>query len=88
MVIGVRPSTFAQFWEWVRRYMPQNKNIHFKTRNAVCFEKKQIKSPTEVICLASSFISYWAGLQKQDDKQNMEAGAEAMKGGGAALLSS
>lgn len=70
--------------------MPQNKNIHFaglsaicwaiwKTRNAVCFEKKQIKPPTEVVCLASFFISYWAGLQKQDDKQDMEAGAEALK---------
>jgi hypothetical protein len=47
--------------------MPNNKKIHMaglaavcwamsKTRNNVCFEKAPIKSPTEIVCLASSFI--------------------------------
>ncbi|RCV43121.1 hypothetical protein SETIT_9G269800v2 [Setaria italica] len=51
----------------------------WKTSNSVCFEKKQVKSPTEIGCLASTFLLYWAGLQKPEDKMNLEAGTEAMK---------
>jgi hypothetical protein len=29
--------------------------------------------------VASSFISYWAGLHKEGDKQALEIGAEVMK---------
>jgi hypothetical protein len=50
----------------------------WKTRN-VCFEKKMIKSPTEIVCMAVSFLSFWAGLQKDGDKEALEAGAEALK---------
>lgn len=32
-----------------------------------------------MVCLASSFIIYWAGLHKEGEKQVLEAGAEAMK---------
>jgi hypothetical protein len=52
----------------------------WKTRNVVYFEKKSIKSPTVIVCVASSFIDYWAGLHKGGDKIDLEAGAEAMKG--------
>jgi hypothetical protein len=51
----------------------------WKIRNVVYFEKKTIKSPTKIVCLASSFIIYWAGLHKEGEKQVLEAGAEAMK---------
>jgi hypothetical protein len=30
--------------------------------------KKLIKSPAEIICYACSFLRYWAGLQKENDK--------------------
>jgi hypothetical protein len=92
LVIGAdcRPSTLDQFWEWCDRFLPRNKNIHmvglavvcwtiWQTRNLVCFEKKQVRSPTEIICLPSSFITYWAGLQKEETKLNLEMGAEALK---------
>jgi hypothetical protein len=70
--------------------MPNHKKIHFtglaalcwaiwRTRNAVCFDKKSVKSPNEIICLASSFISYWSVLHKQGDKQDLEDGAQALK---------
>jgi hypothetical protein len=49
------------------------------TRNKFAFEGKIIRSPTEIICLASSFISYWEGLQKGNDKESLEAGAEILK---------
>jgi hypothetical protein len=87
-----RPSSFDQFWVWVDRYMHNYKKVHmvglsaicwavWKSRNAIHFEKKAIRSPTEIICLASSLmIYYWAGLQKDEGtKQALEAGAEAMK---------
>jgi hypothetical protein len=90
MGANCRPSSFDQFWICVDRYLSNNKKIHFvglsticwavwKTRNAIHFEKKSIISPTEIICLASIFIIYWAGLSKESDKQALEAGAEAMK---------
>jgi hypothetical protein len=47
-------------------------------------KKKKIRSPIEIICLASSIINYWAGLQKDEDKGILEEGAEALKN--AALL--
>jgi hypothetical protein len=48
--------------------MPTNRKFYFvdlasicwtiwKTRNMVCFEKRSVKSPTEIVCLASSFIA-------------------------------
>jgi hypothetical protein len=89
MGANCRPCSFEQFWIWVDRYISSNKRIHlglsaicwaiWKIRNAIHFEKKQVKSPTEIICLASSFLTYWAGLPKAIDKQALEAGAEAMK---------
>jgi hypothetical protein len=75
----------------VDRYLHNYKKIHFvglsaicwavwKIRNATHFEKNSVRSPTEIICLASSFIVYWADLQKEEGvKQALEAGAEAMK---------
>ncbi|RCV45768.1 hypothetical protein SETIT_9G479600v2 [Setaria italica] len=71
--------------------MPQCNRLHmvglsavcwalWKSRNSVCLEEKIIRSPTEIICLGSSFLSYWAGLQTPEDKACLEMGAEVMKG--------
>jgi len=51
----------------------------WRMRNSVFFEDKKCRSPTEIICLASSFILYWSGLQNSDDKMELEVGAEALK---------
>ncbi|CAN6179459.1 unnamed protein product [Urochloa humidicola] len=70
--------------------MPKQKKIHFvglaavcwaiwNARNKMCFESKRINSPTEIVCSIASFVSYWAGLHKQEDKTCLEAGAEALK---------
>ena len=48
-------------------------------RNGVCFEKKMIRSPAEIIWSACSFLSYWAGLQKEEDRDQLEEGATALK---------
>jgi hypothetical protein len=51
----------------------------WKSRNATCFERKIIRSPTEIVCLATLFLLYWAGLQKEEDKGALEMGAGALK---------
>ena len=92
IVIGAdcRPSSFSQFWVWAAKYMPHHKKIFmvglaaicwalWRTRNSICFEDKKCRSPTEIICLASSFLSYWAGLQKPQGKLELMMGAEALK---------
>ncbi|PAN23661.1 hypothetical protein PAHAL_4G108300 [Panicum hallii] len=51
----------------------------WKSRNSVCFQKKVIRFPTEIICLACTFLLYWTELQKIGDKMALEAGTEALK---------
>ncbi|KAF8647539.1 hypothetical protein HU200_065347 [Digitaria exilis] len=35
----------------------------WKARNNICFQKKKIRSPTEIICSITSFLSYWEGAE-------------------------
>jgi hypothetical protein len=90
-----RPTNIDQFWFWCGKYMPRNTNLHmvglatfcwsiWLMRNNVCFEKKKVRSPTEIICSTSAFLKYWAGLQDEEGKILLETGAEALKN--AALL--
>jgi hypothetical protein len=85
-----RPSNLNQFWLWIQRILPQAPSLHavglaavcwaiWHTRNAVCFEHKRVKSPTEIICLTCTFLSYWAGLLKEDLKEQMIQGTKVMK---------
>ncbi|KAG2597542.1 hypothetical protein PVAP13_5KG374614 [Panicum virgatum] len=48
------------------------------SRNKSCFEKKLINSPTEILCSASSFLKYWAGLQVGQNKEELELSAAAL----------
>jgi len=90
-VIGAdnRPSSFDQYWVWIDRRLGTRKQFFmvglaaicwaiWKARNAFCFEKKLTLLPTEIICSVSSFVTYWAGLHKEDDKKELEQGAEAL----------
>jgi hypothetical protein len=88
--VSVRPTSFAQFWTWVTWCLPRGKHFYgvglaavcwaiWKTRNAVCFEEKRIKAPTEILCFISSLSFYWAGLQKEGAATQLEQGAEPLK---------
>jgi hypothetical protein len=90
-----RPTNVEQFWVWCEKYMPKSPSIHmvglaascwaiWQARYNACFEKKKTRSPTEIICSISSFLKYWADLQKEGGKAMLEAGAEVLKN--AALL--
>ena len=84
-----RPISFGQFWQWASVLLPNRKHFHiiglaaicwalWTTRNDSCFEKKAIRSPTKIVCSASSFIKYWAGPQTGRNKEELEAGAAAL----------
>ena len=92
MVAGAdcRPNSFDQFWLWARRYIPAGKKLYmvglaaicwalWKARNAMCFEDKKIRSPTEIICMACPFLLFWTELQTGDSGKMLEEGAEALK---------
>jgi hypothetical protein len=38
-----------------------------------------VKSPTEIVCLICSFLTYWAGLLKEGLKEQVTRGAEVVK---------
>ena len=91
-VVGAdsRPCSFDQFWVWAKRFLPLGGKFLYvglaaicwalwRMRNTIHFDKKVVRSPTEIICLASLFIFYWAKLQMEEDKAKLEAGAEALK---------
>jgi hypothetical protein len=86
----VRPSSFSQYWIWIYRHLPGGKHVFFvglaavcwsiwKIRNNICFEGKRVKTPTEIICLICSMLTYWAGLQKDAVSEQLEHGAEFLK---------
>nr|TKW10082.1 hypothetical protein SEVIR_6G096500v2 [Setaria viridis] len=92
LVVGAdcRPNSLEQFWIWSKLFLPNGKQFHLPglaaicweiwlARNNLCFEGKLTRSPTEIICSASSFLTYWAGLQNEADQKLLEEGAEALK---------
>lgn len=88
--VNYRPSNFEQFWVWIKMSLPHGKKVYavglavvcwaiWRTRNSACFDDKIMKSPTEIVCMIYSFLSYWAGLQRPKLGQQMEIGVETMK---------
>jgi hypothetical protein len=75
---------------WIKHYLPAGGKFFlvglaaicraiWNLRNRACFEKKIVRSPTEIICYTCVFLNYWAGLQKEEDPQLLEAGAAALQ---------
>jgi hypothetical protein len=51
----------------------------WKGRNRVCFDKKQINNPGDILFSACAFLRYWAGLQRDEDqRQLINAGVDLM----------
>jgi hypothetical protein len=85
-----RSRNLEQYLVWIHNTLPQDPQMHavglaivcwavWKTRNKVCFENKRVKSPTEIVCMMCTFLTYWAGMLKDGLKQQVMQGAEAMK---------
>ncbi|PNT66801.1 hypothetical protein BRADI_3g17056v3 [Brachypodium distachyon] len=79
-----------RYFIWVKRFLPGLKTTFveglgavcwaiWKTRNAVCFEKKVVHHPTSVVFILCSFLRYWAELQKNPAlRQGMTDGAAGL----------
>jgi len=89
MVVGssCRPCSFDQFWEWVQNtcLLDQNSTWWGWPQSAGPFGQLitifvlKISWFAEIVCLASSFLVFWAELQNVADWAILEAGAEALK---------
>jgi hypothetical protein len=44
----------------------------------VCFEKKQLRNPGELVYSTCAFLWYWAGLQAEDTQQLIISGVDLM----------
>jgi hypothetical protein len=85
-----RPGNLDQYWVWIDNVLPQGPQMHvvglaavcwaiWHIRNVVCFDNKRVKSPTEIVSMICSFLTYWAGLLKENLRQQVNRGAEAVK---------
>jgi hypothetical protein len=50
----------------------------WKTRNGVCFEKKRINNPIEILFSTCAFMRYWAGMYLEVTKKMIKAGVNVM----------
>nr|TKW38294.1 hypothetical protein SEVIR_1G105300v2 [Setaria viridis] len=92
LVVGAncRPYNLEQFWIWANSILQSGRKFHmvglsticwdiWLARNSVCFDRKIIRSPTEIICSASSFLMFWVELQKGGRQAKLKERAEALK---------
>ena len=54
-------------------------------RNKVTFDNHVVRSPLEAVFTACSFMLYWAGLLKEDDKVKFQTGVKRLAHAAAAL---
>ncbi|XBI42632.1 hypothetical protein VPH35_126939 [Triticum aestivum] len=84
------PDNYWQFFAWCYSFLPGGDKFYTVglaatcwairlARNKATFEKKQIKSPFEIVFSICSFLLYWIGLQKGDDADKLRSGAEMIR---------
>lgn len=92
LVIGAdcRPENMEQYFVWVQHFLPTGGACYmaglaaviwaiWTMRNRVVFDKKQVRSPTEIVCSTCSFLRYWAGLLHGQHRDSLEAGAQTLQ---------
>ena len=50
----------------------------WKIRNKICFDGKKLHNPLEIVSHACALMKFWAGLQKEVDKEALIKGVETM----------
>ncbi|KAF7077602.1 hypothetical protein CFC21_082139 [Triticum aestivum] len=84
------PDNYWQFFAWCYSFLPGGDKFYmvglaatcwaiWLVRNKATFEKKQIKSPFEIMFSMCPFPLYWTGLQKGDDAAKLRSGAEMIR---------
>jgi hypothetical protein len=75
-----RPRSYAQYWVWIPNALPGGDKMYmvglaaicwviWKGQNRVCFEKKHLRSPSELVYSTCAFLRYWAGLQAEESQK-------------------
>ena len=83
------PTSISQCWEWCEFWIPEGSKFHmwgisaicwaiWKARNRVCFDRKLIKNPIEIICHAGALMRFWIGLYAQVDRMMHVNGVNTM----------
>jgi hypothetical protein len=78
----------AQFWDWIEKALPGGGVAMlglaaicwatWKLRNMACLEKKNIKSPGEILFYACALMQYWTGLYPEGTQKMIATGVELM----------
>jgi hypothetical protein len=50
----------------------------WKTQNVMCFKKKILRNPLEILCSTYAFMRYWASLYPEAMKEVIEKGVDLM----------
>ncbi|XBI17682.1 hypothetical protein VPH35_059667 [Triticum aestivum] len=84
------PNNYWQYFVWCNKFLPRKETFYtvglaatcwaiWLTRNRATFEKKQIKTPFEIVFSLCSFLLYWTGLRKGEAVGELRAGAEMIR---------
>lgn len=79
------PNNTWQFYVWCNMFLPNGARFYtvglaavtwaiWLARNKATFEKQLIKSPSEIVFSACSFLLYWAGLQPVEEAARLRQG--------------
>ena len=90
------PRSIWQSLAWMYNLLPGGKKFYMMIIAAVCwgiwclrnkttFDKYNARSPLEAVFTACSFMLYWAGLLKEDDRRKFQDGVKRLAHVAAAL---
>ena len=83
------PIFFEQSWNWCERWISNGKQFHavgtaaicwaiWKMRNRVCFDGVKLHNPLAIVSHACALMKFWAGLQKEVDREVLIKGVDDM----------
>lgn len=83
------PNSFWQAMTWLHSFAPGEDRFYvvliaavcwaiWKVRNKITFDKHIMRSPNAIVFFVISLLRYWAGLQKDADKECLAGGADKL----------
>jgi len=83
------PRHIQQYKSWIARWLPGRDQMHtsgcaticwaiWKCQNKVCFDKKNMRNPSEIIICACSFLTYWTCLHDEATQARILDGVQQL----------
>ena len=83
------PENLDQYKIWIEHWLPGGRPVYtfcvaaicwaiWKRRNAVCFEKKSLRNPVDILLYACALMTYWAGLYGADMQGRIVEGVKVL----------